>query len=100
LVAQKETGDRTGAQDFQRDAAAILSATGPQSEWADLLTVSLVVRLDELIDSWQDCLELVTLVRNPPAGGSRRLRAIITPRAAKPRHRDHGIAALSALTAG
>jgi uncharacterized membrane protein YccC len=72
---------------------------GPQSGWADLLTVSLVVRLDELIDSWQHCLELSKLARNPPAVGSHRLRAIVAPRAAKPLHRDHGIAALSALTA-
>ncbi|MBV9239516.1 MAG: FUSC family protein, partial [Xanthobacteraceae bacterium] len=87
------------AQDFRRAGAAILSATGPQSGWADLLTVSLVVRLDELIDAWQRCLELSTLARNPPAVGSHRLRTIFAPRAAKPLHRDHGIAALSALTA-
>jgi len=98
--AQKETGDRTEVHGFKRAGAAILSATGPQSGWADLLTVSLVVRLEELIDSWQDCLELVTWARNPHAIDNRRLRAIITPRAAKPLHRDHGIAALSALTAG
>jgi uncharacterized membrane protein YccC len=97
--AQKETGDRTEAEGFKRAGAAILSATGPQSGWAELLTVSLVVRLEELIDAWQDCLELATLARNPPAVGSHRLRAIVAPRAAKPLHRDYGIAALSALTA-
>ena len=86
-------------EDFRRAGAAILSATGPQSGWADLLTVSLVVRLDELIDSWQRCLELSKLTRNPPAVGGHRLRAIFAPRTAKPLHRDHGIAALSALTA-
>jgi uncharacterized membrane protein YccC len=97
--AQKETGDRTEAEGFKRAGAAILSATGPQSGWAELLTVSLVVRLEELIDAWQDCLELATLARNPPAVGSHRLRAIVAPRATKPLHRDYGIAALSALTA-
>jgi len=95
--AQQQIGIE--AQDFRRAGAAILSAMGPQSGWADLLTVSLVVRLDELIDSWQHCLELSKLARNPPAVGSHRLRAIVAPRAAKPLHRDHGIAALSALTA-
>ena len=97
--AGKETGDRTEVQVFKREGAAILSATGPQSGWVDLLTVSLVVRLEELIDAWQDCLELATSARNPPAASSRRLRGITTPQAAKPLHRDHGIAALSALTA-
>jgi uncharacterized membrane protein YccC len=97
--AEKDAGDRTEVEGLQRAGAAILSATGPQSGWADLLTVSLVVRLEELMDSWQDCLELATLARNPPAVGTRRLRAIITPRAAKPLHRDHGIAALSAFAA-
>jgi uncharacterized membrane protein YccC len=95
--AQQQIG--IGPQDFRRAGAAILSATGPQSGWADLLTVSLVVRLDELIDSWQRCLELSKLARNPPAVDSLRLRSIFAPRAAKPLHRDHGIAALSALTA-
>jgi uncharacterized membrane protein YccC len=95
--AQQQIGIE--AQDFRRAGAAILSATGPQSGWADLLTVSLIVRLDELIDSWQRCLELSKLARNPPAVGSHRFRAILAPRAAKPLHRDHGIAALSALTA-
>ncbi|MBV9631732.1 MAG: FUSC family protein [Xanthobacteraceae bacterium] len=87
------------AQDFRRAGAAIVSATGPQSGWADLLTVSLVVRLDELIDAWQRCLELSKLAGHPLAVGSHRLRTIFAPRAAKPLHRDHGIAALSALTA-
>jgi hypothetical protein len=47
--AQKEAGDRAETQGLKRDVAAILSATGRQSGWADLLTVSLVVRLEELI---------------------------------------------------
>jgi uncharacterized membrane protein YccC len=97
--AQQDKGDKTGAQRFQRDGAEILSTTGPQSSWADLLTVSLVVRLQELIGSWQDCIEFVSSARKPP-DVDRHLGAVITPRGAKPLHRDHGIAALSALTAG
>ena len=46
--AQQQIGIE--AEDFRRAGAAILSATGPQSGWADLLIVSLVVRLDELIE--------------------------------------------------
>ena len=46
--AQQQIGSEP--EDFRRAGAAILSATGPQSGWADLLTVSLVVRLDELIE--------------------------------------------------
>jgi uncharacterized membrane protein YccC len=72
--------------------------TGPHSGWTDILTVSLIARLGELIGSWQDCLELAMLMREPSAVQDQRLRALIARGEAKPLHRDHGIAALSALT--
>ena len=74
--------------------------TGPQSSWSDLMRVSLLARLNELIESWQECLELAALTRDPSLPQDRSLRAILKQRAAKPLHRDHGIAALSAIAAG
>jgi uncharacterized membrane protein YccC len=64
------------------------------------MVVSLLARLAELIESWQECLELAALTRNPSASVDRHLSALVKSGAAKSLHRDHGIAALSALTAG
>ncbi len=97
--AQKEGGDRSEAHRLRRACAAALPEAGPQSDWADLVTVSLVARLSELIESWQECLELAALTRDPSAPHDRHVSAIIKHRGTKPLHRDHGIAALSALAA-
>jgi uncharacterized membrane protein YccC len=95
----QQTGDRTEAHRLRRACAAALPETGPASTWDDLMLVSLLARLNELIESWEECLELATLTRDPLAPQDRGLRAILKRRAAKPLHRDHGMAALSALAA-
>jgi uncharacterized membrane protein YccC len=98
--ARQETGDRKNAYRLRRACRAALPDAGPGSGWADLMLVSLLARLNELIELWQECLELAALTRDPSAPQRRRLRAILKQRGAKPLHRDHGIAALSAITAG
>src|SRR5262249_38163594 len=70
------------------------------SSWDDMMLVSLLARLNELIESWEECLELAALTHDPLAPEDRAMRAILKQRAAKPLHRDHGMAALSALAAG
>src|SRR3984893_1588383 len=101
LVAQQPGGgDRRGAHRLRRACVAAMPETGPQSSWSDLIQVSLLARLNELIESWQECLELAALTRDPSLPQDRSLRAILKQRAAKPLHRDHGIAALSAIAAG
>ena len=98
--ARQHTGDRKEADRLRRACAAALPQTGPASSWDDLMLVNLLARLDELIEYWQECLELAALTRDPSAPQDRGLRAILKQRAAKPLHRDHGMAALSALAAG
>jgi uncharacterized membrane protein YccC len=98
--AHQHTGDRKEAHRLRRACAAALPETGPTSSWNDLMLVSLLARLNELIESWQECLELAALTRDPLAPEDRAMRAILKRRAAKPLHRDHGMAALSALAAG
>jgi uncharacterized membrane protein YccC len=96
---QSQTGDRKEAHRLRRACVAALPDAGPQSKWADLVTVSLLARLDELIETWQECLELAKLARDPFAAQDRRLRAIIKRKGAKPMHSDRGVAALSAVVA-
>ncbi|MBV9532254.1 MAG: FUSC family protein, partial [Bradyrhizobium sp.] len=98
--ARQETGDRKEALRLRRACAAALPDAGPRSGWADLMLVSLTARLIELIASWQECLELAALTRDPSGPQHRRLRVILKQRGAKPLHRYHGLAALSAITAG
>jgi uncharacterized membrane protein YccC len=98
--ARQQTGDRKEAQRLRRACAAALPEAGPASSWDDLMLNSLLARLNELIECWEECLELAALTRDPLAPKDRVLRAILRQRAAKPLHRDHGMAALSALSAG
>ena len=95
-----QTGDRKEAYRLRRDCAAASPETGPGSSWDDMMLVSLLARLNELIESWEECLELAALTHDPLAPEDRAMRAILKQRAAKPLHRDHGMAALSALAAG
>jgi uncharacterized membrane protein YccC len=100
FAQQQGGGDRRGAHRLRRACVAAMPETGPQSSWSDLIQVSLLARLNELIESWQECLELAALTRDLSLPRDRSLRAILKQRAAKPLHRDHGIAALSAIAAG
>jgi len=96
---RQEAGDRKEAHRLRRACATALPEAGPASSWNDLMLINLLARLNELIESWQECLELAVLARDPRAPQDRVLHAILKQRAAKPLHRDHGMAALSALAA-
>src|SRR5262249_19345261 len=98
--AKSEGADRKEAHSLRGATAAALPDVGPEASWNDQMLVSRLARVNELIETWQECLELVALVRDPLAPQDRRVHAILTQRAAKPLHRDHGMAALSALAAG
>jgi len=91
--------DSAEADQLKRECAAAMPDKQLQASWTDLITVSLLARLHELIDSWHDCLELAALMRNPSSIRSGRVRAAVAGIGAKSLHVDHGIAALSAVTA-
>src|SRR6516164_943128 len=61
----KAPGDRRRAAELKEACVAATPAVGPQSSWADLVTVNLVVRLIELIDSWQACLGFAAYLADP-----------------------------------
>jgi uncharacterized membrane protein YccC len=91
--------DSAEADRLKQECAGAMPDTGPQASGTDVITISLLARLPELIDSWRGCLELATLMRNPSSTRTRGVRASIAGLGAKPLHVDHGTAALSALTA-
>ncbi|MDQ8031203.1 MAG: FUSC family protein [Bordetella sp.] len=97
-------GSRTATRDEAVRLRAALTRLEPElgaeASWQDALLTSLLVRLRELVDTYDACLALRLDIRDGLAG---------TPRlSARPRrltrgpalHRDHGVALLSALAAG
>src|SRR6202012_56816 len=64
-----------------------------------LLTVNITVRLIELIDSWQGCLDFAGYLADPNQTPSAGIRAAAAQLGPKPMHTDPGIALLSGLAA-
>ena len=95
----KAPGDLRRAAELKEACVAATPAVGPQSSWADLVTVNLIVRLTELIDSWQACLGFATYFADPAQPPSADIRAAAAQIGPKQMHTDPGIALLSALSA-
>ena len=57
------------------------------------------MRLNELIDSWQACLDFAAYLAEPAQAPSAGIRAAAAQIGPKPMHMDPGIALLSALAA-
>jgi len=94
-----KAGDRLRAAELKEACVAATPTVGPQSSWADLVTVNLTVRLIELIDSWQACLSFAAYLADPRQTPSADIRAAAAQIGPKPMHTDPGIALLSALAA-
>jgi uncharacterized membrane protein YccC len=92
-------GDRRRAAELKEACIAATPAVGPQSSWGDLVKVNLTVRLIELIDSWQACLDFAAYLADPVQTPSSSIRAAATQIGPKPMHADPGIALLSAFAA-
>src|SRR5499427_4123284 len=95
----KTPGDLRRAAELKEACVAATPAIGPQSSWADLVTVNLIVRLTELIDSWQACLGFAAYFADPAQPPSADIRAAAAQIGPKQMHTDPGIALLSALSA-
>jgi uncharacterized membrane protein YccC len=95
----KPPGDRRRAAELKEACVAATPAVGGQSSWADLVTVNLTVRLIELIESWQACLDFAAYLADPTQTPSADIRAAAAYIGPKQMHTDPGIALLSALAA-
>jgi len=98
-VELTDPGDRDRAAKLKEACVAATPSVGPQSSWADLVTVNLTVRLIELIESWQACLDLAAYLADPAQTPSADIRAAAAQIGPKAMHTDPGIAILSALAA-
>jgi uncharacterized membrane protein YccC len=98
-VNATEPGDQRSVAELKQACVAATPDVGPESSWADLVTVNICVRLIELIDAWQANLGFADYLADPahtPSAGIRAAAAEIGP---KPMHTDPGIALLSGLSA-
>jgi uncharacterized membrane protein YccC len=98
-VQVEAPGDERQAAELKQACIAATPEVGPQSSWADLVTVNVCVRLIELIDSWQAKLAFAAYLADPDVAPSADIRAAAAEIGPKPMHTDPGIALLSALAA-
>ncbi|TGV62474.1 FUSC family protein, partial [Mesorhizobium sp. M2D.F.Ca.ET.160.01.1.1] len=79
-----------------------ISALKPQEDrdLQHLQLASLLLRLEELVDVWQDCRTLQHAIDQGTAPLDRAHYRIRTKRVAADRHIDYGMALFSALSAG
>jgi uncharacterized membrane protein YccC len=68
-----------------------------EADWEALLTTSLLARLEELIQAFQDSRELVDAIHAPGGRVSGRVAELMRRPPRRPLHLDHGMAALSGL---
>src|SRR5215510_11166231 len=92
-------GDERRAEELKEACARAIPAVGPQSSWADLVQVNLLVRLIELIDSWLASLGFTAYLADPTQPPNADIRAAAMEIGPKQMHTDPGIASLSALAA-
>jgi uncharacterized membrane protein YccC len=90
---------REQARQLFRDCRAAEPVIGPSSSWRDILVLSLLERLAELISAWGDTQELAALLLDPNAPGSAAADALIAAPPGRPLYVDRGMAALSAVAA-
>jgi uncharacterized membrane protein YccC len=95
----KASGDRHRAAQLKEACVDATPAVSPQSSWPDLVTVNVTVRLIELIESWQTCLDFADYLVAPARAPSADVRAAAAQLGPKSMHTDPGIALLSALAA-
>ena len=69
------------------------------ADWAALLKASMLGRLAELIEDWQDARELAAHIAAPEKPFPKKLTERLPPAGTRVLHRDHGLALLSAFAA-
>jgi uncharacterized membrane protein YccC len=87
------------AERLLRDCRATQPLIGPSSSWGDMLVLSLLERLVELIAAWRDTQELACLLRDPNAIAGLGAQALMSASVRRPLYVDRGMAALSAVAA-
>jgi uncharacterized membrane protein YccC len=94
-VASGNKGTREEALALHEACFAARPELGPGADWAALLKASLLARMGELADDWQDARELAAYIAWPARPLAKKLTERLPPAGARVLHRDHGLALLS-----
>jgi uncharacterized membrane protein YccC len=101
IAAWLDTPGRSTATEYAALRARILALKpAVDGELDHLLLVTLLLRLEELVDLWQDCTTLQAAIEDGDAPRDTAHYRIRTTRSADARHVDYGMALFSAASAG
>jgi uncharacterized membrane protein YccC len=89
--------DAEQAARLRERCRALTPAIGARSHWKTLLTVSILVRLEELIQALQDSRDLADVASGDRREIDGRLKTLLREPQKRRLHLDHGMAALSGL---
>jgi uncharacterized membrane protein YccC len=91
----EQGGDADQAACLQQRCRVLAPTITADSDWNALLTVNILVRLEELIQALQDSRDLASSIKGPDPAVASRLRDLLKGPRRRPLHLDHGMAALS-----
>jgi uncharacterized membrane protein YccC len=94
-VASGNKGTREEALALHEACDAARPELGLGADWAALLKASLLARMGELVDDWQDARELAAYIASPDRPLPRKLTDRLSATGTRVLHRDHGLAFLS-----
>jgi len=94
-IASGSIGTREEALALRKASDAAQPELKPDADWAVLLKASLLARLGELTDDWQDARELAVYIASPERGPPKKLTERLPAVTTRVLHRDHGLALLS-----
>jgi uncharacterized membrane protein YccC len=98
-IASGDKGTREQALALHEACVAARPVLESNADWAALLKASLLARLGELVDDWQDARELAAYIASPERPLPKKLTDRLPPAGTRVLHRDHGLALLSGFAA-
>lgn len=98
-MEQGNGSDRDGVNRLFESGRKAATASGTAPPWIEILAASVVQRLGELVQAWNDCRHLVQSVRDPGHLRDAHLEKLIVEQRRHALHVDHGLAAYAGFAA-
>jgi len=95
--AEAPADEHTQADALRRRCQAMTPQVGARADWASLLKISILIRLEELIQTLQDSRDLAGAITGDAHGADERVQTLLAMPQRRRLHLDHGMAALSGL---
>lgn len=98
-ISTETEPDESAVERFHADLQAQEPSRAAMHQWQAMMQASLVARLRELVDLWQDCLTLQRKIATAETDPVWKPALRHRPALAKARHYDHGLMLFSAVSA-